>query len=399
MASVLMKNNLGLMKCPFSLCNLSLEHQTLRIKVSLSMVQKVNPKSTATSPKSHASISLQKPFASEMRNHNPVMAKEVIEYLAPKENQVFLDMTFGAGGHSRKILEKSPKVRVLCLDRDPLAYDLAKELQEEYPGRVIPLLGKFSELPKLLSNIKVPKNSLNGVLMDLGVSSMQLDTPERGFMLSADGPLDMRMDRNRNSDQITAACILQHIDEGSLYKVLKFYGEEKNSRKIARALVESRHMFRKLDTTKELAELVMSVIGQEYRLDKLQRPSHPATKTFQALRILVNNELNELEYGLRLAHYYLQPGASLVTISFHSLEDTIIKRHITGMDVDKTPLSIGSGVGKHRSSLSTSSVVEMESMMKKPWTPLDKHVILPSEREVQKNPRSRSAKLRAARKC
>lgn len=146
MASVLMKNNLGLMKCPFSLCNLSLEHQTLRIKVSLSMVQKVNPKSTGTSPKSHASISLQKPFASEMRNHNPVMAKEVIEYLAPKENQVFLDMTFGAGGHSRKILEKSPKVRVLCLDRDPLAYDLAKELQEEYPGRVIPLLGKFRQV-------------------------------------------------------------------------------------------------------------------------------------------------------------------------------------------------------------------------------------------------------------
>ncbi|ROT81901.1 methyltransferase-like protein 15 [Penaeus vannamei] len=202
-----------------------------------------------------------------------------------------------------------------------------------------------------------------------------------------------------NSDQMTAASILQHIDEDSLYKVLKFYGEEKNARKIARALVESRYLFRKLETTKELAELVMTVIGQEYRLDKLQRSSHPATKTFQALRILVNNELNELEYGLRLAHFYLQPGASLVAISFHSLEDTIIKRHITGMDIDKTPLSIGSGVGKHRSSLSTYSAVEMESMMKKPWAPLDKHVILPSEREVQKNPRSRSAKLRAARKC
>ncbi|XP_063607542.1 12S rRNA N4-methylcytidine methyltransferase-like [Penaeus indicus] len=197
MASVLTKNNLGLMKWPLYLCNFSMEHRISRIKVSLCLVQKVNRKSTGTSPQSHASNSFQQPFASEMKTHKPVMAKEVIEYLAPKENQVFLDMTFGAGGHSRKILEKSPKVKVLCLDRDPLAYDLAKKLQEEYPGRVIPLLGKFSELPKLLTNIKVPKNSLNGVLMDLGVSSMQFDTPERGFMLSADGPLDMRMDSDR----------------------------------------------------------------------------------------------------------------------------------------------------------------------------------------------------------
>lgn len=399
MASVLTKNRLWLMKCPSLLCNFSQELQKSWLKVSLSLVQKINPKSTGTAPQSPALISMQQRFASEKRDHIPVMAKEVMEYLAPKGNQVFLDMTFGAGGHSRQILEKSPKVKVLCLDRDPLAYHHAKKLQEEYPGRVIPLLGKLSELPKLFSNIKVPKNSLNGVVMDLGVSSMQFDTPQRGFMLSADGPLDMRMGSDRNSDQMTAASILQHIDEDSLYKVLKFYGEEKNARKIARALVESRYLFRKLETTKELAELVMTVIGQEYRLDKLQRSSHPATKTFQALRILVNNELNELEYGLRLAHFYLQPGASLVAISFHSLEDTIIKRHITGMDIDKTPLSIGSGVGKHRSSLSTYSAVEMESMMKKPWAPLDKHVILPSEREVQKNPRSRSAKLRAARKC
>ncbi|XP_047469155.1 uncharacterized protein LOC125025227 [Penaeus chinensis] len=698
MASLLLKNNLGLMKWPFSLCNFSLEHRISRIKVSLCLVQKVNRKSTGIL--SHVSNSFQQHFASEMRPHRPVMSKEVIEYLAPKENQIFLDMTYGAGGHSRKILEKSPKVKVLCLDRDPLACDLAKKLQEEYPGRVIPLLGKFSELPKLLANIKVPKNSLNGVLINaqfdhitvtevtnyiqhrhillpentirlntlsednplstpiipeeivntikrtkntapgesnisktviehlplrmisrlchifnaalttnintfehhwktiinkfklipiahrnsqpitanntnipytrignilrfhftttgftshitqritqahtaliklrrfscctlqtklrlyktsvrpiheytpgplIAISNSQklkmqsvknkallwlhsqhhrhthkphlvtqnmnihtkhntssdsygngsvklpaaqsqgahiitLDQRQTGTRVVCENKQQQHLEQDhklckparvlicyqpkeqllakdmysphpdfikaplwvlfsslsRNSGQITAASILQHIDEDSLYKVLKFYGEEKNSRKIARALVESRYMFRKLDTTKELAELVMSVVGQEYRLDKLQRPSHPATKTFQALRILVNNELNELDYGLRLAHYYLQPGASLVAISFHSLEDTIIKRHITGMDIDKTPLSIGSGVGKHRSSLSTYSAVEMENMMKKPWAPLDKHVILPSEREVQKNPRSRSAKLRAARKC
>ncbi|XP_042888201.1 probable methyltransferase-like protein 15 homolog [Penaeus japonicus] len=395
MASFLTKNLFRFFKYPSSLCNLSVEYR-ICLKASLPLVHKIS-----TSPESQASSGLQQPLISEFRTspHIPVMAKEAIEYLAPRGNQVFLDMTFGAGGHTRQILETSPEVKVLCLDRDPLAYDFAKKLQKEYPSRVIPLLGKFSELPKLLSKIKVPKNSLNGVLMDLGVSSMQFDSPERGFMLSLDGPLDMRMDGDRNPDQMTAACILQHIDEDSLYKVLKFYGEEKNARKIARALVESRYLLKKLQTTKELAELVMSVVGQEYRLDKLQRSSHPATKTFQALRILVNNELNELDYGLKLAHYYLQPGACLVAVSFHSLEDTIIKRHITGMDIDKTPLSIGSGVGKHRSSLSTYSAVEMENMMMKPWSALDKHVIIPSEKEVQKNPRSRSAKLRAAIRC
>lgn len=331
--------------------------------------------------------------------HIPVMAEEVLEFLAPRKDDVILDMTFGAGGHSQKILESTPDVRMVCLDRDPTAYEYAKKLQKEYPGRLLPLLGKFSELPRLFNRLKIQKKYFNGVLMDLGVSSMQFDTPERGFMLSKDGPLDMRMDSNRDPCQLTASDILTHIDEVSLYKVLKYYGEEKHARTIARGVVESRYLFRKLQTTQELAELVKSLIGEKCRFDKLQRYSHPATKTFQALRILVNNELNELDYGLRLAHYYLQPKGVLVAVSFHSLEDTIVKRHITGVDIDKTPETIGLGKAKHRSALSVHTPAEMENAMLKKWISLSKHVILPSEEEVTKNPRARSAKLRAAMKA
>ncbi|XP_042232828.1 probable methyltransferase-like protein 15 homolog [Homarus americanus] len=331
--------------------------------------------------------------------HIPVMAREVLEYLAPRDNAVILDTTFGAGGHSRKILESCPGVRLMCLDRDPVAYKYAEELQREYPNRVFPLLGKFSELPLLLAKLQLKRDTIDGVLMDLGVSSMQFDTPERGFMLSQDGPLDMRMDNNRDPNQLTAADILSHIDEDSLYKVLKYYGEESNARKISRVVVESRHLFRKLHTTKELAELVMSVTGEDGRLDKLKRYSHPATKTFQALRILVNNELNELDYGLRLAHYYLKARGVLVALSFHSLEDTVVKRHITGVDIDKTSATIGLGVTKHRSALSTYSPREMDVLMAKKWESLTKHVVLPSEEEVKSNPRARSAKLRAAVKA
>lgn len=333
--------------------------------------------------------------------HIPVMEEEVKSIFNMTGSCVFLDMTFGAGGHTRMILENCSSSKVLCLDRDPLAHQYATELRDQYPGRVIPLIGKFSELPELLHDLGVYESSLDGIIMDVGVSSMQFDDPQRGFMLSKDGPLDMRMDSNRDDKQLTAAEILANIDEDSLYKVLKFYGEEKHARKIARAIVESRYLLRKLRTTKELAELVASVTNIDHRLDKLQRFSHPATKTFQALRILVNNELNELDYGLTAAQYYLRPGGTLVALTFHSLEDTIVKRHFTGVDIDKTPSSIGRGVAKHRgaSSLTSYSSSEMDQIMAKKWATVTKHVVLPSEEEVTRNPRARSAKLRAAVKC
>lgn len=324
------------------------------------------------------------------------MAEEVLEFLAPQDGSVILDMTFGGGGHSRRLLAACPGVRLVCLDRDPLAYSLALTLQQEHPRRVLPLLGKFSELPTLLTRLKIKRGFFDGVLMDLGVSSMQFGTAERGFMLSQDGPLDMRMDGGREPGQITAADVLAHIDENNLYKVLKFYGEEKNARMLSRALVESRHLFQRLDTTRALADMVSSLLGDKACTDKLGRQAHPATKTFQALRILVNNELNELDYAMRLAQYYLRPEGVLAAISFHSLEDTIIKRHLQGVDVDDTPSTIGLGLAKHRTALSTYTKAEMDSITAKAWKQLTKHVVLPSEEEVASNPRARSAKLRPA---
>jgi receptor-type tyrosine-protein phosphatase gamma len=253
--------------------------------------------------------------------HVPVMHKEVLEMFQPQQNQKFLDLTFGAGGHTRKLLSSARNITVYTLDRDPLAYELAIQLASETTnGQVVPLLGKFSDLPQLLSDPETC-NFFDGILVDCGCSSMQFDTRERGFSLSKNGPLDMRMDQNRLENQPSAKDILANIDEDSLARVLKVYGEEKQAKKIARAIIEARYLFKSLQTTHELAQLIESTCGLSTRTDKLQRPSHVATKTFQALRILVNDELNELEFAVRYAHRALKIGGKLVTITFHSLED------------------------------------------------------------------------------
>lgn len=329
------------------------------------------------------------------RPHIPVMLSETVDYLNPGEKQTILDMTFGAGGHSRKILESAPNIKLLALDRDPVAYNNAINLSKEYPDQVIPLLGKFSDLPKLLSEHKIRRNSLDGILMDCGCSSMQFDTAERGFAISKNGPLDMRMDLNRCENTPTAADVLAKASEEDIYKILKVYGEEKQAKNIARAIVESRYLFKKLQTTEELADLVNSCFTSEYRLDKLQRHSHNATKTFQALRIFVNNELNEINYGMILAHYYLKLGGRLITITFHSLEDTIVKRHLMGNLIENTanPIPL-----KFISHLTCTEEGTMKELMESNWKMLHKHVLVPKMAEVDENPRSRSAKLRAAAK-
>ncbi|KAL3285657.1 hypothetical protein HHI36_000189 [Cryptolaemus montrouzieri] len=330
---------------------------------------------------------------SDTKPHVPVMLKEVIQYLKPEHNQTILDMTFGAGGHSRKLLESATNIKLLALDRDPFAYEYAVNLSKEYPDQVIPLLGKFSDLPDLLRKNGISKNSIDGIIMDCGCSSMQFDTSDRGFAISKNGPLDMRMDANRCQNSLTASDVLARATEGDIYKILKFYGEEKQAKKIARALIEARYLFKKLTTTEELADLVDSCFTSNYRLDKLQRPSHNATKTFQALRIFVNNELNEINYGLILAHYYLKLGGRLVTLTFHSLEDTIVKRHMLGNLIENivaNPLPL-----KYTSHISTAEGM-MKEIMEKNWKMLHKHVLLPTDEEIEDNPRSRSVKFRAA---
>lgn len=321
------------------------------------------------------------------------MVDEVLHYLQPEGSQIILDMTFGAGGHSKKILQTAPNVKILALDRDPTAYNYASELAAQYPSQVTPLLGRFSELPSLLKQHNFNQNSIDGILFDFGCSSMQFDTPCRGFALSKNGPLDMRMDGDRFPDAPKASDVLAKADEEDIYKIIKIYGEEKRARKIARAIVESRYLFRKLTTTEELAGLVEAVCGDDPSCDNLQRHSHTATKTFQAIRIFVNNELNEMNYGLILAQHYLKLGGRLVTITFHSLEDKIVKRHILGNLVENMANPLPLKYCSHNLNISGNLIQEV---MEPNWLNLCKHVVVPTDEEVERNPRSRSAKLRAA---
>lgn len=328
----------------------------------------------------------------EYRDHTPVMLKESIKHLEPKDNELYIDMTFGAGGHSRKILEAAD-CKLFTLDRDPIAYEKAKTLAEEYPNRVTPLLGKFSELPSLLKAKGIMQNSIDGFLFDFGCSSMQLDNGERGFSVSKNGYLDMRMDAGRDPNQITAREVLATADEHELYKIFKIYGEEKKAAKIAQTIIQARYMIKNIETTHELVDIVNSCCPDEIRLDKLQRPQSNATKVFQALRIFVNNELNELNYGMVLTKYYLKINGRLVTICFHSLEDTIVKRHIAGniINEEANPVPL-----KYLSPTLVQDQNAMDKLLDTPWKVITKHVEVPSEEEVDENPRSRSARLRAA---
>ncbi|KAL1501008.1 hypothetical protein ABEB36_006414 [Hypothenemus hampei] len=320
--------------------------------------------------------------------HVPVMVNEVVKFLKLKPNEVVIDMTFGSGGHSRRILQEQPDVTVIAVDRDPLAYSFAQELAQEFPSRVVPLLGKFSDLPKLLQDNGYNRNSIDSILFDYGCSSMQFDLPHRGFSVSKNGPLDMRMDGTRDPAIPTAAEVLSNAPEEDLYKIIKYYGEEKQARKIARAIIESRYLFKKLTTTEELADLVETIVE-----NKGDKKKHVATKTFQALRIFVNNELNEINYGLLLARHYLKIGGRLVTITFHSLEDTIVKRHLMGNVIENAANPLPLKFNSHNFNL---DIQDVSKIMENNWKMLHKHVIVPSFDEVEDNNRSRSAKLRAA---
>lgn len=335
---------------------------------------------------------VRKPAASDYNiPHVPVLADQVIKFLKPEDSKLIIDMTFGAGGHTRRFLEKSKTLKIICLDRDPLAYNYAKQLKHEYPDQIIPLHGKFSDLPDLLSIHGINQNSVDGIFFDFGSSSMQFDNPERGFALSKEGPLDMRMD-NTDSESVTAADVLAHASENDLKKILKIYGEEVHSKKIASALVEARTTYGKLVKTSQLRDLVAAVLGDEIRCDKLGRYAHSATKVFQALRIFVNNELNEINYGMVVAHRYLKIGGIMVALSFHSLEDTIVKRHITGNVFENVANKLPLQFYSFNTVFKEDALVQMQPSS---WRAINKHVILPDAEELDLNPRCRSAKLRA----
>ncbi|NXM99828.1 MET15 protein, partial [Sylvia borin] len=333
--------------------------------------------------------------------HIPVMLEEVVNCLSPQPGQRFLDMTFGAGGHTTALLEKARDITVYALDRDPTAYKIAQQLSEAYPKQIQPLLGQFSQSEALLISSGVEPGTLDGVLLDAGCSSMQFDTPERGFSLQKDGPLDMRMDSDRCPDMPTAADVVNALDQQALASVLRVYGEERHARKIAAAIVQARSVY-PITRTQQLASIVAGAFPASAlyaRKDLLQRPVHVATKTFQGLRIFVNDELHELFIGLKTAEKFLKPGGRLVALSFHSLEDRIIKRFLHGIDITEK-YNLGSKQ-KIRQALKNSSKGEdtqgspsLKSNSK--WIFIQKKVLTPQAKDIQTNPRGRSAKLRAA---
>jgi 16S rRNA (cytosine1402-N4)-methyltransferase len=246
--------------------------------------------------------------------HRPVLLAEALCALAPKPAGIYLDATFGRGGHSRALLEKlGSRGRVIALDRDPQAVAAAAEIRDP---RFIIRHARFSALPEVLDALGIAR--VDGMLFDLGVSSPQLETPERGFSFRLDGPLDMRMDPTHGE---SAAQWLSHAGESEIREVIREYGEERFAQQIAKAIVAARTE-QPLRTTRQLAQLV----GQAVRTREAHQD--PATRTFQALRIFLNQELEDVSLMLPLALERLSPGGRLAVISFHSLEDRIVKRFL-----------------------------------------------------------------------
>ncbi|NXU43399.1 MET15 protein, partial [Drymodes brunneopygia] len=335
------------------------------------------------------------------RLHIPVMLEEVVNFISPQPGQSFLDMTFGAGGHTAALLGTARDITVYALDRDPTAYEMALQLSGSYPKQLKPLLGRFSQAEALLISAGVEPGTLDGVLLDAGCSSMQLDTPERGFSLHKDGPLDMRMDKDRYIIMETSETVCSATPRGALSAVLSAYGEERRARSIAAAIARARRA-RPITRTRQLASIVAGAFPPSAlyaRRDLLQRPAHVATKTFQALRIFVNDELHELFMGLRTAEKFLRPGGRLVALSFHSLEDRVIKRFLHGIDMaEKHNLGSRQKIRQaQRKASQGGDTPESPNGKSNPrWIFIQKKVLTPQAEDVQTNPRGRSAKLRAA---
>jgi 16S rRNA (cytosine1402-N4)-methyltransferase len=302
--------------------------------------------------------------------HIPVLLSEVVDSLRPVDGATYIDGTFGAGGYTRAILEAAD-CNVLALDRDPRAILGAKALKDEFGDRLTLLESRFSELDLVAREQDV--GPVDGVVLDIGVSSMQLDEADRGFSFQSEGPLDMRM----SSSGLSAADVVNETDEEDLARILYVLGEERRSRAIARGIVKARAAA-PIITTRALAELVSRAVGGRRGDDR-----HPATQTFQALRIYVNDELGELARGLAAAERCLKPDGRLVVVTFHSLEDRIVKRFFNERAGKE---SRGS---RHLPEQSLKfAAPSFEIVNSRPLTP--------SKGELEVNPRARSARLRAA---
>lgn len=300
-----------------------------------------------------------------MSGHIPVLLQEIVDAIDPLENDIIVDGTFGGGGYTKAILDAA-KCRVLAIDRDPHAIERGKILSPTLGNRLTMLEGCYGDMAALVNQ------KVNAVVLDIGVSSFQIDESDRGFSFRENGPLDMRMSQNGES----AADVVNTYDEKNIADIIYKYGEERRSRQVAHAIVEARKE-KDITTTSQLARIVRTVVWQAK--DKID----PATRTFQGLRIYVNDELGELERGLQAAEDLLLPGGRLVVVTFHSLEDRIVKKFF-----------------KERSgSMSRGNRYMPDDQKSGPQATfkiINRRPTAPGEIELSANPRARSSKLRAA---
>ena len=305
--------------------------------------------------------------------HRPVLLEETLKFLAPERGGLFVDCTVGLGGHSEAILKSSPDTRVIGMDLDPAALAYSRQRLASFGDRFRAFQANFRAINAVLQ--QADERGPNGVLADLGVSSMQFDSPERGFSFRFDAPLDMRMDPTSGA---TAADLLQQLPESEIARIIFEFGEERHSRRIARRIVERREEGKPITTTTELADLVRHAAGGHKR-----HQIHPATRTFQALRIAVNNELEGLGEFVESAVDLLIPDGRFAGISFHSLEDRILKRGLKKLSghCECPPRLPVCACGARK-------VIEV----------LTRRPVAPGSTEIEENPRARSAKLRACRK-
>jgi 16S rRNA (cytosine1402-N4)-methyltransferase len=338
-------------------------------------------------PHSDAANAVSEPAAAPVA-HLPVLLRETLDLLAPERGGLFVDATVGLGGHAEALLARGPAARLVGLDRDPEALRLAAARLAPFGDRVRLAQGNFHRLEQALAELGVEPGGAAGLLFDLGVSSLQLGTPGRGFSFRLDGPLDMRM----GLSELTAADLVNHTAEGDLERIFRDFGEERQARRIARAIVAARAE-RPLATTSDLKRIIdrAKAGGRPRRPRRAGRGKpaaaaragriDPATRVFQALRIAVNDELAGLERSIEQAVRMMAAGGRLVVISYHSLEDRIVKNSLR--DLARGQVNPVTGTPRAESQL-------IEALTRKP--------VRPTPEEVEWNPRSRSARLRAAKR-
>lgn len=347
----------------------------------------------------------------------PAMVSEVIKILKPQNGQIFLDMTFGDGGHSKQLLAACKDITLITLDRDPHSYAIAYDLACQNADRVVPLIGKWSDAPNLLKKIGLREGSIDGIIIETGASNLQIADAKRGFDINVDGPLDLRFDGNRFPAAPRASDVLSSLGSYELTRIFKLYGREPRASKFATGIVDARFMMHEILTTKQLYQIIATssrdVAG--LNIDTITAGASSA-RVLKALRAFVNNEFNELNYAIEKMRSFLKfdpnaskvksldkcqalgqidelTGGKMVIISHGILEDSIVKSHFTLPSITEPGDMY---TQKPYSALHEPSEKDMKVTSDKPWLPLQKYVRFASEEEVVSNPSATNARLRQA---